>query len=187
MHTDVRESIGHRSKRQDFDQTVSRKHYLSNQDVRNIRRSVVDGKIKRHENDATSVDILVRELQQEPFNPILIYKPQGVVNDEYPTISKDSFIVAVQTEFQVDLYRKFSSKILCIDATHSTNAYRFKLITCIVPDDFGQGMWCYTRYKNSSHTIQTGHGAFLTKKPQKQLSCFYIASRRGHLHPQSLC
>ena len=79
----------------------------------------------------------MRELQQEPFDPILIYKPQGIVMEEYPTITKDSFIIAVQTEFQVELYRKFSSKILYIDATHSTNAYRFKLITCIVPDDFG--------------------------------------------------
>ncbi len=56
--------------------------------------------------------------------------------EKYPTISKDSFIIAVQMEFQVELYRKFSTKILCIDATHCTNAYRFKLITCIVPDDF---------------------------------------------------
>ena len=79
------------------------------------------------------------QLQEEPFDPILIYKPQGMLLEEYPTLPKESFIIAVQTEFQVELYRKFSSKILCIDATHSTNAYRFKLITCVVPDEFGQG------------------------------------------------
>lgn len=141
MHeiSDVRENVGHRAKRQDFDQAVSRKHFLSNQDVRNVRRSVLDRQIKRHENDAMSVSILVRELQQEPFDPILIYKPQGMIVEEYPTLAKDSFVVAVQTEFQMELYRKYSSKILCIDATHSTNAYRFKLITCVVPDEFGQG------------------------------------------------
>lgn len=60
--------------------------------------------------------------------------------EECPTLSEDSFVVAVQTEFQVELYRKFSSKMLCIDATHSTNSYRFKLITCVVPDEFGQGI-----------------------------------------------
>ena len=54
MDSDVRESVGHRSKRQDFDQAVSRKHFLTNQDVRNVRRSVLDRQIKRHENDATS-------------------------------------------------------------------------------------------------------------------------------------
>ena len=137
---DARENVGHRAKRQDFDQAVSRKHFLTKQDVRNARRSVLDGQIKRHENDAMSVNILVQELQQEPFDPILIYKPQGMLKEEYPTLSRDSFILAVQTEFQVDLYRKFSNKILCIDATHTTNAYRFKLITCMVPDEFGRGM-----------------------------------------------
>jgi hypothetical protein len=86
-----------------------------------------------------SVNFLVQELQQEPFDPILIYKPQGMLKEECPTLSRDSFVLAVQTEFQVELYRKFSNKILCIDATHTTNAYRFKLITCMVPDEFGQG------------------------------------------------
>ena len=104
----------------------------------------MDRQVKRHEDDATSVGILVEELKQEPYNPILIYKPQGTVKEEYPTLGQDSFVIAVQTEFQMQLYRKFSSKILCIDATHSTNAYRFKLITCIVPDEFGRGTYIPT-------------------------------------------
>lgn len=73
---------------------MSRKHFLSKQDVRNIRRSVVDRQIKRHENDAMSVSILVEELQQEPFDPILIYKPQGMIMNEHPTLVKDSFVLA---------------------------------------------------------------------------------------------
>ena len=83
---------------------------------------------------------MVQELQQEPFDPILIYKPQGMLKEDYPTLSNDSLVLAVQTEFQMKLYRQFSSTILCIDATHTTNAYRFKLITIMVPDEFGQGI-----------------------------------------------
>lgn len=132
--------MSNRARRQDFNQCVSRKHYLTTQDIRNVKRSVLDGQVKRHENDATSVDILVHELQQEPHDPILIYKPQGTVMDEYPKLRKESFVLAVQTKFQMELYQKFSSRILCIDATHSTNAYRFKLISCVVPDEFNQGM-----------------------------------------------
>lgn len=139
MHSDVRENVGCRARRQEFDQTVSRKHFLSAQDIRNIKRTVLDRQVKRHENDAQSVDILVGELLQEPYNPILIYKPQGKPMDEYPNLAKDSFVLAVQTEFQMKLYQKFSSRILCIDATHCTNAYRFKLISCVVPDEFDQG------------------------------------------------
>ena len=37
---DVRGNIGHRTNRQDFDQTVSRKHFLSPQDIRNYERKV---------------------------------------------------------------------------------------------------------------------------------------------------
>ena len=131
--------MGHRTKRQDFDQTVSRKHFLTNLDIHNIKRNVVDRQIKRHENDATSVSILVQELRMEPFNPVLMYKPQGEVAPECPTLSKESFLLAIQTKFQMELFRENSNKFFCIDATHGTNAYRFKLITCLVPDKFGHG------------------------------------------------
>ena len=75
---DVREDVGHRAKRQDFAQTVSRNNFLSNQDIHNIQRSLWTERVsisesdfclywtervKRHENDATSVSILVQELK----------------------------------------------------------------------------------------------------------------------------
>jgi hypothetical protein len=53
--------------------------------------------------------------------------------------------LTIQTKFQKELYEKYGHSILCIDATHGTNAYRFMLITCIVPDEFGRGQpiaWC---------------------------------------------
>ena len=34
---------------------------------------------------------------------------------------------------------RFASKILCIDSTHGTNAYKFKLLTVMVSDDFAAG------------------------------------------------
>ncbi len=87
-----------------------------------------------------SVNIIVQELEKEPHNSVLIYKPQGTVMQEYPAVQEESFVLAIQTEFQQELYRRHCNKILCIDATHKTNAYRFKLITCMVPDEFGQGI-----------------------------------------------
>jgi len=103
--------------RHDFDQSVSRKHFLSTQDIRNVKRSL-------------------QELQQELFNPVLLYKSQGNASDQYSSLKIESFILALQTQFQIDLYQKFSKKILYIDATHGTNAYKFKLITCLVWDEF---------------------------------------------------
>ena len=136
MYTDVREDVGNRENRERFDQCVSRKHFLSKSDINNIRVKVGDHTIKRHEDDATSVALIVSELQQEPFDSVLLYKPQG---SKYPGLPDESFILAIQTEFQLELYNQHASTILCIDSTHGTNQYRFKLITIVVPDDLGKG------------------------------------------------
>ena len=132
--------MGDRTNRDDFDSSTSRKHFLTKKDISNIQMKVKDFEIKRHENDATSVSVIVEELREEPFNPILIYKPQGTKDPLYSTLSDDTFILALQTKFQKELYEAHASTILCIDSTHGTNQYRFKLITCIVPDDHGKGM-----------------------------------------------
>ena len=137
---DIRENVGDRDKRHEFQETMSRKHFLSAQDVRNLRRKVEEDRILRHSNDSTSTTIRVKELQQENFDPILFFKEQGVFNSAYPELPDDSFVLAIQTEFQKQLYVKNAHKILCVDSTHGTNAYRFKLITCVVPDQFGQGI-----------------------------------------------
>ena len=98
-----------------------------------------DNQVIRHQDDATSVSLAIAELQQEPFNPILVYKPQGMSDSQCTSLPMESFILIIQTEFQMQLYRKYAHKILCIDSTHCTNAYRFKLITCLVQDEFCSG------------------------------------------------
>ena len=43
-------------------------------------------------------------------------------------------------EFQKELYPKHAATITCIDSTHGTNQYQFKLISAaVVPDDQGKG------------------------------------------------
>lgn len=131
----MRETVGDRAKRGDFDQSVSRKHFLTKSDIRNIRDNRI---IQRHEDDATSVSLIVAELEQECFNPMLMFKPQGRA-DQTHSLGPDSFVLVIQTQFQMELYRKHVSTIMCIDSTHGTNQYRFKLISAVVPDDQGKG------------------------------------------------
>lgn len=135
----MRETVGDRSKREEFDQSVSRKHFISKSDIRNIRVKVDDRIVKRHDDDATSVTMMVAELQQEPYNPIVMFKPQGSKDDLHPALQADSFVLVIQTQFQMELYQKYASTILCIDSTHGTNQYRFKLISVVVPDEYGKG------------------------------------------------
>jgi hypothetical protein len=99
---------------------------------------VDDRIIKRHDDDATSVTMMVAELQQELFNPVVIFKPQDSKDDSHPALQTDSFVLVIQTQFQMELYQKYASTILCIDSTHGTNQYRFKLISIVVPDEYGK-------------------------------------------------
>ena len=64
---------------------------------------------------------------------------QGSKSSEYPSLPEEAFILAIQTKFQLELYKQHASTILCIDSTHGTNQYRFKLITIAVPDELRKG------------------------------------------------
>ena len=121
-------------------QVVSRKHLITKKDVRNVEVKVRDRIIIHHKDDARSVQLAVAELQQESYNPILAFKPQGCTDSKFSTLAEDTFLLVLQTQFQKRLYELYGGCVLCIDSTHGTNAYRFKLITCMVRDHFGQGM-----------------------------------------------
>ena len=71
---DLREGSGHRTKRNDRQYQES---IVTGQDIRNIKRKVDDDMVMKHDNDATSVSLTVSELQQESFNPVLLFKASG--------------------------------------------------------------------------------------------------------------
>lgn len=92
-----------------------------------------------HSNDAQSVAAIVKKLQDEPFNPILLYNEFGVKDDNFSELPADSFMLVIQTEHQKELFERFSTGVICIDSTHNTNQYDYKLITLMIRDDRGQG------------------------------------------------
>ena len=50
--TDIRQDVGNRTKRNEFLESVSRKHFLNKCDIRNIRIKVQDRLVIRHQDDA---------------------------------------------------------------------------------------------------------------------------------------
>ena len=98
--------------------------------------------------------MFVNELQKEQFNPVLLYKRQHERNPDY-MLPVESFVFAMQTEFQMDCYQQHATKVLCVDATHGTNAYSFKLITVMVADEFGQGEVYVRMYFIVSYTVES--------------------------------
>ena len=97
----------------------------------------------RHQEDAISVDRIVKELNEEPQSPVLYYKPQGVVDPDHSTLVEDTFLLVIMTRFQASLFEAFSKRIVCLDSTHKTNQYKFKLLTVVVPDEYRNGITLY--------------------------------------------
>ena len=135
---DVRSDLGNRHQRQNFDQTASRRHFITRQDCRNVCQKIRNFSNHRHKNDALSVDRIVCELQMEDPSPVIAYKPCGVKNENHPLLKEDNFFLVIMTKFQADMFAKFSS-MGCVDSTHKTNEYGYKLITLLVIDEFRKG------------------------------------------------
>ena len=74
-------------------------------------------------------------------NAVLVFKQQG---EDQPSdlndLSKDDFVIAIQTQFQRDMLMQFGTEAICMDSTHGTNMYDFHLISILVLDDFGEGV-----------------------------------------------
>ena len=128
-----------RDNRETFLSEVSRASFVTRQDARNIVRTLDNALKHRHDNDALSVDRLCRELRAEKESVLIAYKPQGRKDEAYPSLGEESFLLGIMTPFQATMFEKHSQRVVCIDSTHKTNPYGFKLVTVVVPDEFKNG------------------------------------------------
>lgn len=87
-----------------------------------------------------SVDRIVHELQMEESTPVItyMYKPCGITNEQYPFLKEENFLIVIMTDFQAKLFERFCT-VGCVDSTHKTNEYGYKLITLLVIDEFRKG------------------------------------------------
>lgn len=79
------------------------------------------------------------------FNPVLLYKTQGMMAEDgaldLKGFSASDFILCIQTKDQLEYLLQFGcGRAICMDSTHGTNPYDFHLITVMVIDDFGEGI-----------------------------------------------
>ena len=109
---------------------------LTRNDITNIKMAFCVQGNKRHHDDATSVHLWVEEMKAPQNHPVLLYKPQGQeLSESIEQLSKNDFVLAIQTSLQADVLKRFSSdKVVCVDSTHGTNGYDFTLITLMIID-----------------------------------------------------
>ena len=105
----------------------------------------VNYKKRMHRDDSTSTFLMVKKLQQDDFNIILVYKPQGEKTLRGPKMYDDIdlknniFAFGFQAKEQLKMFQKHAHKIVRIEATHKTNQYKFPLINLVISDEFIKG------------------------------------------------
>ena len=59
-------------------------------------------------------------------NSVIVFKKQGKEQSgDLNDLSKDDFLVAIQTSFQRDMLNEFGTNAVSMDSTHGTNSYDF--------------------------------------------------------------
>ena len=80
------------------------------------------------------------------------------VNLSPADLPADSFLLAIQTRHQQQLFQAFASKVVCMDSTHGTTTMILNLsLSCMVADQFGQGLYCTTLALISEPTYSCIH------------------------------
>ena len=64
----------------------------------------------------------------EDPSPVIGYKPCGREDEKHPLLKEENFLLVLMTQFQADMFVKFCT-LACVDSTHKTNEYGYKLIT----------------------------------------------------------
>ena len=142
VYEELREGMGKRESRGE-NLSITRAHLISKANVSDIKRHMKYSR-RLHPEDSTSTHLIVKKLQLESYNSIIVYKPQGQPIQTGPSmydhidVKKDLFVLGIQTKEQLEMFKQGAQKIYCIDSTHSTNKYEFPLTTIMVPDEFNR-------------------------------------------------
>ena len=133
---------------------IKREHMVTRVDVNNVRLlHNIEGVIK-HSNDLSSVCAWAEEMESLDYNPLLLFKQQGEQQPQtMDNIGNIDFLLVLQTEFQRDMLKEFGNNTVCIDSTHGTNQYDFKLITLLVIDEFNEGIPVAWAISNKEDTL----------------------------------
>jgi len=144
--------------------SIQRTLLLDRQDLKNITRDFnISYATKKHNNDAISVQLWVKDMQKlETECPVIYYKGQDQ-DDIY--LNKADFALIIMTNFQQRQLKKFGPGKICIDGTHGTNGYDIQLYTIMTVDEFGSG--CPVTYCFSNRMDEPIFKLFFNKLKEK--------------------
>ena len=85
---------------------LQREHVTNRKDIINIKQTFNIEGIQKHPNDQSSVCAWVKEMQSMEFDPVLVFKQQGVPSSE-DGVNQDDFMLAIQTKYQLDMLKAY--------------------------------------------------------------------------------
>ncbi|GFR32135.1 c2H2-type domain-containing protein [Trichonephila clavata] len=83
---------------------------------------------------------MVKKMQSDMKNPVLLYKPVDGEMDHYSKIDKRDFLLGIMNDTQEKLLELYGKNCIMIDSTHGTNQYNFQLTTLMVHDENHEGL-----------------------------------------------
>ena len=127
IYRDVREGKDERVKRGSADEKLTKRHLLKKSNITDIRRHMNYDK-RLHQDDDISTYLLIKQLQEEGLDTVLVYKPQGGDVLIGPSVynqldlKKDLFVLGIQTQQQREMFTADQWFV-----TSSTDSEYFKL------------------------------------------------------------
>jgi hypothetical protein len=113
----------------------SRDQLIALKEVNWIAQAQDNDKIRLHPNDAISTKLRIEQLAAQGVRTFYKHK-----QDRDPGLPADAFVLCIQTDFQLDAFRRLGSGFIGIDATHNITQYQdLLLFTIIARDRWGRG------------------------------------------------
>lgn len=126
--------------REKTDPAFASVNFINRKDIENIiAKHSINQEYKLDEEDGQSVHKFVENNKESA----ILYKPMGQVLST--KINENDFLLAIMNDHQRAILKKAMMEppgVICIDATHGTNAYGIQLVTLMIVNSFGNGIPC---------------------------------------------
>ena len=107
-------------------------------EVNQIAQVLDNHKIRLHPDDAIATRLVMDELSAQGH--LIFYKDKQDRTPIHSRLPEDAFVLCLQTNFQLDSYRRLGGGFIGIDATHNITQYQdLLLFTIITRDHWGHG------------------------------------------------
>lgn len=122
---------------------------VTGRDINNISSQYNILYTQQHANDSQSVELWVHKLKESSNNPVIFYKAQGA---SHGILHDSDFLLCLQTPFQKETMKKFSTKIIFMDCTYSSAEDELFLTTVFVLDSAEEAVpvaWAISNRKDT--------------------------------------